>query len=63
MSTDPPTTLYGIRCIDPAHRHAVGRVHAISASEQAMRSLAVGNPCNEVVVSRDGGRTWERADT
>lgn len=63
MTDTPVTTLYGVRCSDPTHRHAVGQVHAVSASGERMRSLAAGNPCNEVVVSGDGGKTWARADT
>ena len=63
MTTDPVTTVYGVRCSDPKHRHSVGQVHAVSSNEARMRSLAEGNPCNEIVVSGDGGRTWERADT
>lgn len=58
----PVTTLWGVRCSDPLHRHAVGQIHAVSSSEERMRSLAKGNPCNELVVSGDGGRTWARAE-
>lgn len=62
MTTDPVTTLYGVRCSDPKHRHSLGQVHAVSANETRMRSLADGQPCNEVVVSDDGGRTWARVE-
>lgn len=61
--SDPVTTLYGVRCSDPKHRHSLGQVHAVSSNEARMRSLADGNECNEVVVSTDGGETWARADT
>lgn len=53
--------LFGIRCTDSGHRRQYGVVYATSASEAAMRSLAAGERCNEVVRSDDGGATWGRA--
>lgn len=61
MATEP-ATLYGVRCTDPGHRRQYDTVYATSASEQAMRSLAAGERCNEVVTSGDGGQTWARAE-
>lgn len=59
--TKTPAVLFGVRCNDRTHIWSNGRVFVESASESAMRSLASGSPCNEVVVSRDGGATWVRA--
>ena len=56
------SVLFGLRCTDPKHIRHHGRVYAESHSEAAMRSLASGERCNEVVESRDGGATWARAD-
>lgn len=62
MTTEPPTVLYGVRCSDPGHRLNYNVVHATSASEERMRSLAAGERCAEVVRSTDDGETWVRAE-
>lgn len=59
--SDAPSVLFGVRCTDPGHRRQYDAVYATSPSESAMRSLAVGNACNELVVSTDGGETWSAA--
>lgn len=53
-----PTVLFGLRCTDPKHMRHHGRVYAESHDEAVMRSLAKGEPCNEVVASEDGGVSW-----
>lgn len=58
VTTTVETPVWGVRCTDPGHRRHYDVVYASSPSQAQMRSLTVGNPCNELVVSTDGGATW-----
>lgn len=57
-----PPVVYGVRCADPCHIGHYKTVYAQSRSREQMQSLTVGNSCNVVVVSHDGGQTWARAE-
>lgn len=59
----PETVLYGLRCADPGHRAHYNVVYTTSPDQARMRSLATGIRCNEVVITRDGGQTWARAES
>lgn len=50
-------TLYGLRCSNPHHRRT-GDVYVTSRGRHRLASLADGG-CAELVVSRDGGKTWQ----
>lgn len=55
--------LWGVRCTDPDPiGHQLGRICAQSQDRHRMWSLAIGEPCYELVVSRDGGETWASAE-
>lgn len=57
--TAETVALYGVHCGTPAEHHTDGRVvYASSPHLVEMQSLAK-NTCYEIVVSRDGGNTWE----
>ena len=58
--TSPPKTvaLYGVRCSTPAAHFSDGRIYATSRLLVEMTVLAK-DTCYEVVVSHDGGTTWQ----